>query len=226
MTLILGIDEAGRGPVIGPMVMCGYLIRERNVAKLRKLGVTDSKLLTKKQREFLFAHVKKLADDMIVFHVSAKEIDALRTISNLNKLEIERMKQMIQLLEPDKVIIDAPESRTDRFMKKVSAGLDGRTEIIAENFADKKYLEVAAASIIAKVNRDREIEMLHKQYGFFGSGYSSDPITIAFLKNWIKDRKDWPDFVRKSWITAQLIKEEKEQTKILKFTKEERMIED
>ncbi len=208
------------------MVMCGYLVREKNVAKLKKLGVTDSKLLSKKQREYLFTHVKKLADDMIVFHISAKEIDALRTKTNLNKLEIERMRQMIDLLKPDKAIIDAPESRTDRFTKKVSAGLDKRIKIVAENFADKKYTEVGAASIIAKVNRDMEIEKLHKQYGFFGSGYSSDPATIKFLKNWINENKEFPDCVRKSWITAQVIKEEKEQMKLGKFFKDEMEIED
>jgi ribonuclease HII len=219
MTLVLGIDEAGRGPVIGPMVMCGYLVRERNVARLRKLGVADSKMLTRRQREFLFARVKKLAEDMIVFHISAQEIDALRTESNLNKLEISRMKQMIDLLQPDKVIIDAPENNTEKFARKISSGLASKAKITCENFADKNYIEVAAASIIAKVHRDMEIGKLHKQYGFFGSGYSSDPTTIAFLKQWIKENKDWPDCVRRSWITAQLIKEEKEQLKLNKFIK-------
>lgn len=201
------------------MVMCGYLIREKNAAKLKKLGVADSKLLSKKQREFLFNHVKKLADDMIVFNITAKEIDALRTKSNLNKLEIERMRQMIELLEPDKVIIDAPEADVINFKKKISSGLKTKSMIVTENFADKNHMEVAAASIIAKVSRDREIETLHKKYGYFGSGYSSDPVTIGFLKNWIKENKEFPDFVRKSWITAQLIKEEKEQTKLGNFAR-------
>ncbi|MBI2578086.1 MAG: ribonuclease HII [Candidatus Aenigmarchaeota archaeon] len=226
MSLILGIDEAGRGPVIGPMVMCGYLIREKSVTKLKKLGVTDSKLLSKKQREFLFSHVKKLADDMIVFHIPAAEIDRLRTVSNLNKLEIERMRQMIELLEPDKVIIDAPEANVANFKKKISSGLKAKSVIAAENFADKNYIEVAAASVIAKVSRDREIETLHKKYGYFGSGYPSDSATIGFLKNWIKENKEFPDFVRKSWITAQLIMEEKEQTKIGKFVRDEMLAED
>lgn len=201
------------------MVMCGYMIREKSVARLRKLGVADSKMLTKKQREFLFSHVKKLADDMIVFNISAAEIDKLRTVSNLNKLEISRMRQMIELLGPDKVIIDAPEANTDGFAKKVIAGLDvpDGVEILAENFADRNHMEVAAASIIAKVSRDNEIEKLHRQHGFFGSGYPSDPVTIEFLKNWIKENNDFPDCVRKSWITAQLLKEAKEQTKIGKY---------
>ena len=182
MSLILGIDEAGRGPVIGHMVMCGYLIKEKSAGQLKKIGVADSKQLSPKQREFLFNHVKKLADDLIVFSISAKEIDSLRTESNLNKLEISRMQQMIELLQPDKVIIDAPESNEEKFRKKIKSGIKTKAEIVAENFADKNHIQVAAASIIAKVTRDREIENLHKKHGFFGSGYTSDPRTIAFLK--------------------------------------------
>jgi ribonuclease HII len=97
--------------------------------------------------------------------------------------------------------------------------LDG-TQIVAENFADKNHLEVGAASIIAKVNRDKEIEKLHKKHGFFGSGYTSDDRTIRFLKNWIKMNKEFPSFVRKSWVTAMLIKEEHQQKKIAEFLKD------
>ncbi len=209
---ILGIDEAGRGPVLGSLFMCGYLIEEKKVPELRKLGVKDSKLLSKARRDAMFGKIKSLSDDVVILKTSAKEIDHLRSRSNLNKLEISRMKEIIRLLQPGKVIIDALESNEKKFLSKVSAGLDG-IEIVAENFADKKYLEVGAASICAKVSRDAEIESLHKIYGNFGSGYTSDPRTITFLKDCIKENSV-PDCVRKSWITFQSMRSEKLQTSL------------
>ena len=201
---ILGIDEAGRGPVIGSLFMCGYLIEEKKVPELRKIGVKDSKLLSRSRREQIFEKIKTLSDDFVILKTSAKEIDQLRTVSNLNKHEISRMREMIKLLNPDKVVIDALESNEKKFHSKISAGFGG-LEIVAENFADKNYLEVGAASICAKVNRDREIEEMHKVHGNFGSGYPSDPVTITFLKDWIKENKV-PDCVRKSWFTVYALK--------------------
>lgn len=201
---ILGIDEAGRGPVVGSLFMCGYLIEEKKVPELRKIGVRDSKLLSRSRREQIFEKIKNLSDDFVVLKTSAREIDHLRTVSNLNKHEISRMREMITLLNPDKVVIDALESNEKKFHSKISAGFGG-LEIVAENFADKNYLEVGAASICAKVNRDREIDDLHKVHGNFGSGYPSDPVTVTFLKDWIKKNKV-PDCVRKSWFTVYALK--------------------
>ena len=215
---ILGIDEAGRGPVIGPMVMCGYLVEEERVHELKALGVKDSKLLSPEKREELFPKIKAIARDMVVLSIPAKEIDRLRTETNLNKLEIERMRQMIMLLRPDVAKIDAPEANTVKFHGKVARGISN-TKIVAENFADKRHVEVGAASIIAKVHRDREISKLHGKYGFFGSGYASDDRTIRFLKDWLQNNNDFPDIVRKSWITAITMKSEREQKKLAQFTK-------
>ena len=214
---ILGIDEAGRGPVIGPLVMCGYLIDGKKLLELRELGVKDSKLLSEKTREKMEKKLKKIADDFILFSIPANEIDRLRTVMNLNRLEIEKMQEIINLLEPDVAIVDAIERNTKRFSKKLLAGIDNGVKLVAENFADKNHPEVSAASIMAKVHRDNEIEKLHKKYGFFGSGYSSDERTIKFLKDYIKMNKELPGFIRKSWMTIQLIKEENEQSKLMKF---------
>jgi len=214
---ILGIDEAGRGPVIGPLVMCGYMIDEGNLPELKKLGVKDSKLLTAKKRSSMLARLMELSDDMVILKIPAKEIDKTRTISNLNKMEIERMQHIINLLNPDVAKIDALESNTKKFHAKVACKIDKRIKLVTENFADKNHIEVGAASIVAKVHRDDEIEKLHEKYGFFGTGYPSDPRTIRFLKNWIEKNKEFPDFVRSSWITAQCIKGEKEQTDLKGF---------
>ena len=217
---ILGIDEAGRGPVAGPMVMCGYLIDEDKIHELRALGVKDSKLLTAKKRSNLAPKLKKLSDDFVILKISAKEIDTLRTVTNLNVLEIERMQHIINMLRPDKVVIDSPEVNTKKFSEKIMSKLrDKKINVVAENYADKNHLEVGAASILAKVERDNEIKKLHKKYGFFGSGYPADEITINFLKDWVKKNKEFPDFVRKSWLTAQMIKGELEQTNMGKFLK-------
>lgn len=199
-------------------MICGYLIDEDKVEKLTKCGVKDSKQLTPQKRRKLIPKIKRLADDYMLLKVSAQEIDKLRDITNLNKIEIAKMQEIIRLLKTDKVIIDSPEVNTKRFKDKIGYNLrHNGIDIICENFADKKYTPVGAASIIAKVHRDKEIGKLHKKYGFFGSGYTSDERTIRFLKDWIKKNKEFPDFVRKSWITSMLIKEEMQQKKIMEF---------
>ncbi len=209
------------GPVIGPMMICGYLIDENNLEKLKEYGVRDSKQLTPEKRKRLLPKLKRLADDYILLKVSAREIDELRDTVNLNKIEIAKMQEIINLLKPDRVIIDSPEVNTKKFKEKIAPRVIHKgVEIVCENFADKKYLEVGAASIIAKVHRDKEIEKLHDKYGFFGSGYTSDERTIKFLKDWIKMNKEFPVIVRKSWTTAMVLKEEVEQKKIMEFLNE------
>ncbi len=215
---VLGIDESGRGPVCGPLVLCGYLIDEAKVKKLKTLGVKDSKLLSPEQRTQIASSLKKLADDYVLLKVSAKEIDKLRDKTNINLLEIEKMQQIINALNPEKVVIDSPETNTVRFTEKIRGKLKNkRVKIISENYADKNHLEVSAASILAKQLRDAEVKKLHKKHGFFGSGYPSDEVTVKFLRAWIKKNKEFPDFVRKSWYTAQKMMEEKQQTNLRGF---------
>jgi ribonuclease HII len=212
---ILAIDEAGRGPVIGPMVICGYLIEEDKIQELKTLGVKDSKLLSPEKREALSPLIRRVALDFITLKIPAGEIDSS---DNLNSLEIEKFQHIINTLNPDKVVIDSPEVNTKEFAKKVMAKVKNkRIVMVAENYADKKYPEVGAASIIAKTERDREIRKLHQEHGYFGSGYPSDEITIRFLKDWIKRNKEFPNFVRKSWSTAERMKTEKEQKTMGRF---------
>lgn len=209
---ILGIDESGRGPVLGPMVMCGYLIDDKKLALLRETGVKDSKMLSAEQRESIEPELRALSCDMILLKVSAKEIDKNKSVSNLNRLEIQKMQQMINLLNPDKVIIDSPERNTKRFKEKILHNIDNKKiHIIAENFADKNHFPVSAASVVAKVNRDKEIKKLHKKYGDFGTGYPHDEKTVKFLKDWIQKNKEFPDCVRNTWMTSQEIMRNKQQ---------------
>ena len=193
------------------MVLCGYMINEDKTEELKKAGAKDSKMLSAAKRKHVAKKLKKIADDFKIIKITASQIDALRTTTNLNKIEIENMQAIINSLNPNAVFIDSPERNTKNFQKKILSGLNNGTEITAENFADKKYPVVGAASILAKVGRDSEIKKLHKKYGFFGSGYTSDERTIRFLKDWIKKNKEFPDIVRKSWITASEMKRSRDQ---------------
>lgn len=219
MATILGIDEAGRGAVIGPLVLAGVMIDEKDEQKLRDIGVKDSKMLKPEQRERMFEQIKAVAKDYAIVKISAKEIDEGRVIKNLNRLEAEKMGEIIRILKADRAYVDAPQVSTDKFKQYLLALAKNHTEIIAENYADKTYPVCSAASILAKVERDREIEELKKEVGYdFGVGYSHDERTINFLRHLLdKHKGEFPDFVRKSWITAIDIKEKRAQKKLAEF---------
>jgi len=219
--LVLGIDEAGKGPVIGPLVICGYMIKEADIKKLAKLGVKDSKLLSPKRREHMEKKLKEISHDFIVLSIPAREIDRLREVKNLNKIEMEHIQKIVNLLTPDKVIIDAFETNTKKFCEKIKQGITCNPKIIAENFADSKYHVVGAASILAKVQRDREIKKISDYIGEdIGSGYPSDERTIKFLKSWMNNKGNSLEFVRHSWLTFELIKRQNEQKKLGIFFKD------
>ena len=201
MVLLAGIEEAGRGPVIGPLVMCGVLIKESDEYKLVSIGAKDSKLLTPKTREVLYDQILNMVEKYKVIVISPQEIDEalLNPSMNLNWLEAVKMAEIINELNPDKVILDCPSTNPKAYAAYVRRHLKKPVDMRAEHKADVKYTVVAASSIIAKVTRDREIEKIKKKIGVdFGSGYPSDEITQKFLQeNWEK----YPDIFRKTWIS-------------------------
>jgi len=214
MKLILGIDEAGRGPVIGPMVIAGYCIEEEKLDLLKSLGVKDSKELTRKQREEIYNEIIKLTDKYKYIIIGPKTIDYYVYRNKLNYLEFENMIKIIEEIKPDKVIIDSPMVNTKKVIEYIKNNLKINVEIIAENKADKNYPVVSAASIIAKVIRDREIDKIKEKLNLdIGSGYPSDEKTIEVLK---KDYDKIKDYVRKSWITIKRIGK-RDQKNILDF---------
>ena len=218
MGFFLGIDEAGRGAVVGPLVIGGVIISEENEKKLKKLGVKDSKELTPGKREELFEKIKELSEDYIILQISAKQIDDEMDIKNLNEIEMERMAQIIDSfsVKKPKVFIDAVEANTLKFKGKVLSRLKNKDlDIVAENHADENYPSVSAASILSKVTRDSEIKKLHEEYGFFGSGYPSDERTIKFLEN--LDREEYDKIVRLKWATSRNILERKNQRGLGEF---------
>ena len=209
--LILGIDEAGRGSVIGPLVVGGVVIEEKDQEKLKKLGVKDSKLLSPRQRASLYPKVKEIAKDFVTIKISAEDIDKLREIKNLNKIEAEKMAEIIKFMKADKAYVDAPQVSTEKFKLYLLKLAQNHTEIIAENKADVKYPVVSAASILAKVERDQEIERIKKETGFdCGVGYSHDAKAIAFVKKFLNHPK-FSKYIRHSWVTVSDLKSGKAQ---------------
>jgi len=208
--LIAGVDDAGRGAVIGPLIIAGIIVDEEALKKIEALGVRDSKMLTPNRRERLFAEILKIVRGCHVIKISPREIDRVvetgKKLHRLNRLEAKAMAEVISHLKPDIVYVDASDVSPERFSRHIAEELPFKTKIVSRHKADKTYPVVSAASIIAKVERDRSISILHAEYGDFGSGYASDSKTIKFLKEWVKTRGDYPDFVRRSWAPAKKIK--------------------
>ncbi|MBE6508885.1 MAG: ribonuclease HII [Methanobrevibacter sp.] len=202
---ILGIDEAGRGSVLGPMVIAGIIVPEKMEKVLERMGVKDSKRLTPNRRTILSRKLRKMFDYEIVV-ISAREIDEMRASGiNLNEIEKNAMESILLKLKPEKAIVDAVDVKAERFQENLRN--DTGIDVIAEHKADDKYVEVSAASIIAKAERDLHIAEINKEYikqGGIGSGYPSDPTTKKFLENYTYD--EMPDFVRRSWATVSKMK--------------------
>ncbi len=215
---LLGIDEAGRGCVIGPLIVAGVTVNEEEQFFLEDIDVKDSKLLTPEERETLYVKIKSKCK-CFVRKIRPEEIDLLRDFTSLNKIEALKMCEIIEEAKPKKVYIDLPENSRENFIKFIRSNLNCDAEIIAEHKADRKYRVVSAASIIAKVTRDREIERLRKLYGDFGSGYPSDPKTINFLKDCYLKEKNFPPIVRRSWETIANLRKELSQRKLIEWLK-------
>ncbi len=211
--LVAGVDEAGRGCVIGPLVIAGVLIAEENLHVLSRLGVKDSKLLSPTKREVLFTEIAGLAEKRYVVKLLPHEIDraveSKRKLQKLNRLEARTMAQIINALKPDEAFVDAADVVEERFKYHIQESLTVKAKVISRHKADKIYPVVSAASIVAKVERDREIAALRVTYGDFGSGYLTDQRTMLFLKRWLQTHNEYPSCVRKSWKPAKKAKNEK-----------------
>ena len=216
MTLIMGLDEAGRGPVIGPLVIAAIIIEESNEYKLKELQVKDSKLLTPKKRSELFPEIKKIAKKFKILKVEPKEIDSFLEADhlNLNWLEARKTADIINELNPDKAFIDCPSPNKIAYSNYIKRFLTVNTELVLDHKAELKYPVVAAASILAKVSRDAEIRELEKKYGQIGPGYQSNPITQKFIK---ENFDKHPEIFRKSWSTWKNQDNTKKQKKLDEF---------
>jgi ribonuclease HII len=218
--LVAGVDDAGRGCVIGPLVIAGVLTKEADLPRLVQMGVRDSKLLSPHRRETLAVEIRQVAEKISIARLSPREIDVVvesgRKLHKLNRLEAQTMARVIEALRPDIAYVDASDILEERYKQHILECLAFKVEIVSEHKADRNYPIVSAASIIAKVERDSEIAKLAKRYGDFGSGYPSDPRTIGFLQECLDKFGEYPDFVRRSWKPAKKVVDEKNsrQTKL------------
>ena len=214
--IVLGVDEAGRGPIIGPLVIVGCTIEENKQEVLKNIGVKDSKLLTHKKRIELSKEIKKLVKGYEIIIIPPQEIDQhLETDgTNLNWLEANKTIEIINILNPDKAIIDCPSPNLRAYKEYLLERINNKSiNLITEHNAEKNPI-VAAASVLAKVVREEEIETLKKKYGDFGPGYMSNLTTQKYLKeNWEKH----PEIFRKSWSPYKNYKNHKNQKKIDEF---------
>ena len=200
---ICGIDDAGRGPMLGPLVIAGISIDKKNIKKLSKLGVKDSKKLTPKLREHLYKQIIEIVDDYYIAKISPRSIDASVKKHCLNGLEAKYMAKVVSKLNPDVSYVDSCDVNPTRFGKEISK-LSDNHKIKSYHRADSRFVVVSAASILAKVSRDRAIMKLRKDHNL-GSGYPSDSITVKFVKKYYKKNHEMPKFVRKSWKPVQRI---------------------
>ena len=199
---ICGVDEAGRGSMLGPLVVAGITISRTKINLLKKLGVRDSKKLSPTARERLYKKIIEVVDDYYVVRIPPKIIDKSVSTHSLNHLEAKYMAKVISKLSPSTAFVDSCDVNSKRFGKEISK-LTTNTKIRSYHHADSKFITVSAASILAKVSRDRAIARLAKKYDV-GSGYPSDPKTKIFVKKSIRMNQDLT-FLRKSWKPVQIL---------------------
>jgi len=208
---VCGVDDAGRGPVIGPLVIAGVVIAEAKSETLRSLGVKDSKKLVRSTRTRLALEITKFVDDYHILELEPARLDMIvhkaPKFQRLNMLEAKTMAQVIQKLRPDIVYVDASDVNPERYKTNILDELTYRPRIVSEHNADVNYPVVSAASILAKVRRDERISEIQKEFGDFGSGYSHDPKTRQFLTEYYRTNGDFPPIVRRSWATLKQIDE-------------------
>lgn len=198
--MICGVDEAGRGPVIGPLVVCGVACDSD--VPLRQLNVRDSKKLSAERREILVPELEKVCRYEII-EVPAEEIDAMRKEMTLNDFEARLFAMVIEKLHPEVAYVDSADVDEHEFKKAILRSLPWELDVVSKHGADDLFPVVSAASIFAKVRRDAAVRRIEGEIGQkVGSGYSHDQETIGFLERWVREKGSLPPHTRASWDTA------------------------
>lgn len=196
MMVYCGIDEAGRGSAMGPLVV--GIVRTDDDGGLISIGVRDSKKLTPKRRESIYAEIVGSYETDFV-EVSAEDIDRLRKNISLNDVELDMFADAYAKLPAVTIYADCPDVNESAFSSSLSLKCGG-CRVVGEHRADDRYPVVSAASIVAKVTRDRRIEEISEEFGIdIGSGYPSDRVTMDFIEKWIKGNGRAPVHTRCSW---------------------------
>ena len=190
--MICGVDEAGRGALVGPLVIAFVCFEKKDLDEISKVVTKDSKQLSPFQRKTLFKEIEAKAKHIEIQKILPSRIDR----ENINDIENETIGNFVSKAKPDHMFVDLFEHEGTRMVNDLRE--KGAKKVTAEHKADENYCVVACASIMAKVTRDNEIEKLAKELGFFGSGYPADERTIEFVK---ANYERIEPYVRKKWST-------------------------
>lgn len=213
--MICGVDEAGRGPVLGPLVVAGVMVDSD--VPLRQMNVRDSKKLSPEKRELMAPQIERVSRYELVV-VPAEDIDVMRASMSLNDFEARLFADIIAKLHPETAYVDAVDVDEIEFKRALQKLLPFEVEIVSQHEADDLFPVVSAASILAKVRRDAEMRKIEEEFGVpTGSGYPSDPYTIAFLEKWIKEKGACPPHTRTTWDTARRLLAESRTRKLDEF---------
>lgn len=212
LSMICGVDEAGRGPAFGPLVVGAVFSEDEET--MHALGARDSKQLTPTARERLYDEIAAQAAYWCVVPMAAERIDELMAKESLNAIELEMFVEAVGQRPADVTYADCPDVDTNRFGSQMSVRLGGR-KVVAEHKADATYPVVSAASIMAKVTRDRLIDGFRAEFDCpIGSGYPSDEVTMAFIEKWIKEHGSPPPHTRRSWEPVRKLMTARRNTKL------------
>ena len=219
-----GVDEAGKGPVIGPMVAAAVRAAEVDLPD----GIDDSKRLTAATRESIATQLRELSSVAVGLGVvTTDEIDDAET--DMNGLTVTAQVRALGdvATDGDHALVDAGDVSESRFARRVADGVaDAGTDteggvaidVTAEHGADEASQLVGAASIIAKVERDSRIDALSENYDHdVGSGYPSDPTTRTFLADYVDRHGELPACARASWATCEDVVAAAEQSDLAEF---------
>lgn len=213
--IIGGVDEAGRGSIIGPLVVAGVSLQESKISRLKEIGVKDSKLLTAKTRTKMYDEIISIVDQYQIQVIDAGEVDDSVFQKGLNKLEAKAMARIIDQLHAVEVYVDCCDINPDRYRQSILSHLDRKLTVHSLHHADRINTAVSAASILAKVTRDSNVQKIRMRHRGIGSGYPSDEQTMQFLRQFVAKRKCAPAFARKSWKPMQAMLAGLEQKKLL-----------
>ncbi len=217
-----GVDEAGRGPCLGPLVIGCVIATPKQEEQLKSLGVKDSKQLSPHQRESLVNKIQQYSVASSTLVISPEELNFMHYHDHLtlNEIETHGFSQILNEIsqKPMRIFLDAADVNENRFGHEIQQRLSFSCEkIISKHKGDSLFTIVGAASILAKVRRDQIVESYAVEYPNIGSGYPSDPITIQFLESYYQIHKSFPLFVRKFWATIQNIQSRAQQNKLTRY---------
>jgi len=215
-SVVIGVDEAGRGPAIGPLVVSSICIPSGDLLHLESIGAKDSKIMSSKKRTEVESSIlresKKRDWRVCRIPISAKSIDEERAVKSLNSIEIERFVQAIlEVSDYDSTgwvhvdLLGNNPSNFSKMMRKKISELRPGLQVKSEIGMDGICASTGAASILAKVMRDSRISEISEEVGFnVGSGYPSDSKTVDAIR--ILTSGDAPNTnLRWTWSTVSRI---------------------